>query len=504
MSEGAPSESVARGAANRTSLPALASRSVLWVGLGKASNALIQIGVTAVLARLLSASDFGVIAMVVVLSGFLNILAEAGMSTTVVQKRELDRDSLSSLFWLGLGVASVTAAALALCSPWVAKLFGEPRLTPVVAWMSLGLVFLSLGRVPNGLLQRAFKFRELAFIEASAAVGSGVVGVWLGLTGLGYFALVAQTLVSGLLNAGLRLAFSGFRPRLHFDYSKIKSATGYSGNVTAFAAINYWARNLDKALIGRSLGAAELGFYGRAYALMLHPLEAIGGVINPSLHPILSALQGDPERMTRAYIKVARLVALLALPSMCILGAMAPELVRTVWGPNWEPSIRVFSILCLVGSVQPIGSTFGAVFLATNKTRLLAIVGAVNAVVIMAGIAIGVPFGIDGAAIGYSLGYSAIFFPTMYVVLRVLLRGSALDMVKILAPALLVAAPVMGALYGFNRLLRGQWGDLPHLLAGLLLGVVVWLLAFALVDRPLFLEARSLLPNPFKPKTPRS
>src|SRR5690349_13750080 len=103
MSEGAPSESVARGAANRTSLPALASRSVLWVGLGKASNALIQIGVTAVLARLLSASDFGVIAMVVVLSGFLNILAEAGMSTTVVQKRELDRDSLSSLFWLGLG-----------------------------------------------------------------------------------------------------------------------------------------------------------------------------------------------------------------------------------------------------------------------------------------------------------------------------------------------------------------------------------------------------------------
>jgi O-antigen/teichoic acid export membrane protein len=497
MSEGPHSES-ARGAANRPSLPALASRSVLWIGVGKAANALISLSVTAVLARLLTASDFGIIAMVVVFSGFLNILAEAGMSTTVVQKRELDEDSLSSLFWLGLGIASATAATLAIGSGWVAQLFGESRLTPVVAWMSLGLVFLSLGRVPNGLLQRAFKFRELAAIELVAAVSSGVVGVWMALTGSGYFALVAQTLCSGLVNAALRLAFSGFRPRLRFDYGKIKSVTGYSGDVTAFAAINYWARNLDKALIGRTLGAAELGFYGRAYALMLHPMEAINGIINPSLHPILSSLQGDPERMTRAYIKIARLVAMLALPSMCILGTLAPELVRTIWGPNWQPSIRVFAILCLVGSVQPIGSTFGSVFLATNKTRMLAILGAVNSVIMMIGIALGVPFGIDGAAIGYSIGYGAIFFPTMYIVVAVLLRGSALDMLRILGPATLASLPVLGALYGFNWLLRGQWGDLPHLLAGLTVGATVWVISFALVDRPLLLEARSLMPKPFK------
>jgi PST family polysaccharide transporter len=477
---------------------------VLWVSVGKATNALVSIGVTAVLTRLLTASDFGVIAMVIVLSGFLNIVAEAGVSTTVVQKRELDRRSLSSLFWFGLGVANIAAVMLALGSPLVARLFGEPRLTEVVAWMSLGLVFLSLGRLPNGLLQRAFKFRELALIEAIAALVSGVVGVGLALYGAGYMALVAQSLSAAFVNAVLRLILSGFRPLLYFDYSEIKHATHYSGNVTAFAAINYWARNLDKALIGHSLGAAQLGFYGRAYALMLHPLEAIGGIINPSLHPILSALQGDRARMTRAYIKVARLVALLAVPSMCILGALAPELVRTIWGPNWEPSIRVFSILCFVGSVQPIGSTFGSVFLATNRTGALARLGAINTVVIATGIVVGVQFGIDGAAIGYSIGYAAIFLPTMYFVVAVLLDGALIDLFRILVPAVLAGIPVLGTLATFNWMFRDRLSDVSHLLVGLFVGVVVWVSAFRVIDQPLFAEAHALLPKPFRRRPPIS
>jgi PST family polysaccharide transporter len=317
----------------------------------------------------------------------------------------------------------------------------------------------------------------------------------LALAGAGYFALVCQTLLSGLANAVLRLLVSRFRPKLVFDKQTLRSVGAYSGGVTAFAAINYWARNLDKALIGRSLGAAELGFYGRAYALMLYPLEAITGVINPSMHPLFSAMQNDPERMTRAYLKIVRLIATLAFPTMCVLALLAPELVHTIWGRQWGPSVEVFAILCFVGAVQPIGSTFGFVFLVTNRTRLLAIVGGFNSVVMMAGIALGVRYGIRGVAIGYSLAYGSIFLPTMYLVVARLLTGRLLDIARIFASAASVAAPVWLALYGFNRVVRGSLPEAVHLVLGVLLGVSIWLAAFAVLDRAFFREALAMLPK---------
>jgi len=490
-----PSAEVAEPAAAAPSLRAMASRSVLWTALGKASNSLISLLVTALLTRLLTPADFGIVAMVVVISGFLGIMAEAGVSTAVVQKRDLAPEALSTLFWSGLGLGLVAALLLAAASPLIARFFGEPRLTSVVTCLSISFVFLAMGRIPNGLLERAFRFQHLAAAEVIAAILSGVVGIVLAYSGAGYFALVFQTLVSSFLNATLRLVFSGFRPKLVFQASALKAVSGYSGGVTAFSAINYWARNLDKALIGRALGAAELGFYGRAYALMLFPLEGITGIINPSLHPLLSAMQGDLERMTRAYLKIARLVATLAVPAMCVLGALAPEIVHTVWGKQWDPSVRVFTILCFVGSIQPIGSTFGVVFLATNRTRLLAVVGLVNSLVMMGGIALGVRFGIRGVAIGYSLAYGAIFLPTMYLVVAVLLKGRLSDILKVFASPLAVSAPVLTGLLAFNHAVRGALPEPIHLCCGVILGVVLWFAALTLIDRKLMAEARSFLPG---------
>jgi teichuronic acid exporter len=483
------------------SLKGMASRSVVWNAIGKASNTIISLLVTALLTRILTPADFGVVAMVMVISSFLNIMAEAGVSTAVVQKRDLDARALSTLFWMGIAISLVAGAGLALASPLVALLFAEPRLKPVVAILSMSFVFLAMGRIPNGLLERSFRFRELAASEVVAAAASGVVGILLARAGAGYFALVFQTLVSGFLNAVMRLSFARFRPRLVFDVGALRAVTGYSTGVTAFSAINYWARNLDKALIGRALGAAQLGFYGRAYALMLYPLEAISSIVNPSLHPLFSAMQGDLPRMTRAYLKIARLVACLTLPAMCMLGALAPEIVHAVWGKQWDPSVRVFAILCFVGSIQPVGSTFGAVFLATNRTRLLAGVGLVNSIVMMTGIALGVRFGIRGVAIGYSLAYGAIFLPTMYLVVAVLLKGTARDIIGIFASALAIGAPVLLGLLAFNHALRGKLSEPVHLACGVLLGVVLWLLAFSLVDKKLLAEARSFLPCRRPPRT---
>jgi len=471
-----------------------ALRSLLWTAIGKYSNNLVTLVVMAVLSRLLTPADFGVIAMVVVISAFLSIFAEAGLSTAIVQKRELDDDALSSLFWFGIGLGVLTAAALAAAAPLVSLLFGEPRLTPIVRAMAIGFLFVALGRVPTGLLERGFRFREIALCDLVSSVSTGLVGIAAAIAGAGYWALVLQSLAGSLFGALLRLYVSRFQPRRVLRFDKVRAVWGYSGGVTAFAAINYWARNLDKALIGRFLGPAQLGYYGRAYALMLYPLETINGILNPTLHPILSELQSEPQRMARAYLSIAKLVASIAIPAMTVMGVLAPELVRTIWGPQWDPSVGVFAILCIVGTVQPVGATFGSVFLASNRTKLLALSGLVNSVVVMAGMAAGLPWGIEGVAVGYSIGYGLIFFPTMYIVFVRLLGLRIVDMLQVLGTPILMALASLAALTGYNALLRGRWGDLPHLLVGLLAALVLWGVSFGLFDRRLLGEASTLMP----------
>lgn len=476
---------------------------MLWTAVGKYSNTIIAVGVTAVLTRLLTPADFGIVAMVVVISGFMSILAEAGLSTAVVQKRELDDTGLSSLFWVGLGLGAGMALVLAASSPLVAMLFKEPRLKPVVALMGLGFLFVALGRVPNGLLERSFRFREIALADFVAAVAGGALGITGALLGFGYYALVAETLAFALVAALMRLYLSGFRPRRVFQASSIRSVGHYSGGVTAFTAINYWARNLDKALIGRFLGAAELGFYGRAYALMLVPIQAINGVVNPTLHPVLATLQHDREQMAHTYLKIAKTVAIVAIPTMCVMASLAPELVRTIWGPKWGPSVPVFLVLCIVGAVQPVGATFGAVFLSLNRTKWLAISGLVNAVILMTGMAIGVQHGISGVAIGYSIAYGVIFFPTMYLVVVVLLKRHISDMLTVLGSAVAVAAIVLSAMFGFNTILRGRWASAPHMVVGILVGLCVWIAACAVIERSVLVGAWGMLPEGFRARLAR-
>jgi O-antigen/teichoic acid export membrane protein len=484
----------AASATAQTTLRAEASRSLFWTAAGKYVNSLLTLGVMAVLSRKLSPEDFGLVAMVTVVSAFLAVLADAGLATTVVQKRELSHDALSTLFWASLGLGAVMAGLMLLASPIVARVFGEPRLVTVMSVLGVGFVTGALGKVPTGLLTRALDFRSTAMSDTLAAVLAGTVGVTLALLGAGYWALVVQSLTNGFVNAVIRFWASGFRPRWVFAKEHLGSASQYSGGVVAFNAINYWARNLDKALIGRYLGSAELGYYGRAYALMLLPLDTLNGVLGPVLHPLLARLQDDRARMARAYSRIAKLVACVALPVMAALAALAPEVVRTLWGPQWGRSVDVFAVLCLIGGFQPVSATFGSVFLALNRTRLLAIVGFVNAGILMLGMALGVPFGIIGVATGYASAYALIFLPTLAIVVIGLLGGTTRDLVSLLIAPILIGACVFAVLVPYNWALRGRWPELAHLTGGLALALVAWIAAFALLDRATLHDALGLLP----------
>jgi PST family polysaccharide transporter len=196
---------------------------------------------------------------------------------------------------------------------------------------------------------------------------------------------------------------SHWRPQWIFEWAEVKTVSSYSLNLTGYSIFNYFIRNADNLLIGRYLGAQELGYYHLAYRILWYPLGTISGVIGRVMFPTYAQIQEDDARFRRAYLKVARSIALLTFPMMLGLLVLAEPFILTMFGTQWSPVILLVMILAPVGLVQAIGTTVGAIYLAKGRTDWMFKWGIGTGILAMTAFVIGLQWGIIGVATAYAI-----------------------------------------------------------------------------------------------------
>ena len=340
-----------------------AASGVAWTTLAKVVSQATGIGVTLLLARLLTPRDFGLVGMVSVFSGFVALLGELGFGAALVQRSELEERHLSTVFWFNSAAGLVLGAAMAAAAPLLAEFYGEPKLIGLTRAVALSFVIMPLGAVIaalRGLGPWALVLRSLT------VAGAGVVGLWL---------------------------VAGWRPRVLFDARALKELLGFSANLFAFNAVNYWARNGDQLLIGKFLGAASVGIYARAYSTMTMPISEVTSVLTKVMFPTLSRLQHRHDELRALYLRSLQNIALLTFPLMSVLLAVASPFVLSVFGPNWAEVVPVLQVLCPVAMLQSIGTTVGWIYQATGRTDVMFRYGAIVSPLILGSIGVGVALG---------------------------------------------------------------------------------------------------------------
>jgi PST family polysaccharide transporter len=357
-------------------------------------------------------------------------LTDVGLRAAVVQFRDLSRAGLSTVFWLSAGVGAVLALALSISSRLIADFAHLPALSPVLVAISCGLFFSSICAVPLGLMNLKMEFRKTAIVEMVSECGAGCAAIGLALHGFRYWALVGQNLTATAMACLLYFAVSGWRPSFAFDLAQVRRITLLSTNMLGFNALNYWARSLDTLLIGRYLGSGQLGYYNRAYSLMMYPYSMLHTAVTPVLHSALSSMQHDLARMRQTYLKLAKISLMISLSMSATFAMLAKPLVVTIWGAQWLPSVPVFRLLCVVAAIQPILAASGSVYIARNRADLLFKLGAVYIAAVCAGFVLGLHWGILGVAAGYAVANLLVIPPTLgFIVLR-LLEGRFSDLLR--------------------------------------------------------------------------
>lgn len=354
------------------SLQKSAASGIKWTTVSSITTTALQFIQLAVLARLLSPEDFGLMAMVAVVIGFAAAYADMGISAAIIHRQDATREQLSSLYWLNLLAGLLVYLIVLAVTPAIVALYGEPRISELMPLITLTFLINPLGTQFQLLLQKNLRFRRLALIEISAALVGASVAVVTARFGQGVFALIWGTLSSNatstvlLLIVGLR----EWRPQWHFRSVDLKGYLSFGCYQMGERSVNYFNSTLDQLLIGSLLGAQTLGYYKLAWSLAIQPIGRINSILTRVAFPLFARIQNEPERLQKGFLLVLRMLSIVNAPLLLGLAAVAPLLIAVVFGEQWIPAVPLVQVLAFVTLMRSMGNPVGSLLLAKGRADL--------------------------------------------------------------------------------------------------------------------------------------
>lgn len=427
-----------------------------WMAGGRGVTAVAQFLVLAVLARLLTPADFGVVSAAMIVIGFSGIFSKLGLGPALVQRPDLEPRHLQTAATASILFGVLVGSVIWLGAPLVAGFFRIPQVEQVLRVLAWVFPLQGLVVVAESILLKDLQFRRLANLDVlSFTCGYGLVGIVCAAAGLGVWALVAGHIAQSLLKTTILLFISPLPRRLGMERRAFAELMYFGGGLTAAKIANHVALDADNIVVGRWLGTAALGIYGRAYQLMATPTKLFGTALDDVLFPILARVQGEVERLATGYRRSVALVAILMLPSSTIFFVLAPEVVYVALGEGWEEVVGPFRVLAAGMLLRTSYKMSDSIARSTGAVYRRAWRQFIYAFLVVAGSWVGQHWGVVGVASGV-LGALLVNFLIMAQLGLDITRMSWWTFLEAHLPAALLSAVVGGLVWGIVTLLRAQ------------------------------------------------
>ena len=347
----------------------LARAAAKWAVILLALRQILTIGTTMVVSRYVSPEEFGIAGMVLSFVAFL-VLFDTGLTWVTVQSPNLEREKVNALFAFGVLLGVLLWLAAFIAGPLLATFYGQPELEVVSLIMGAAVFLNSLTTQPAALLKRQLKQKTTNIVDTVALLISSIVAVAMAVAHTGYWAVIGQAVALQAVRSVLLFIYSGYRPtwptRIGSAVPELKMGMG----LALSNYICYFQLYLGGILVGRYFGGAILGNYQKAYGVKSMPTAYATMVVTDVMVSSLSALSTDRDRMGAAYLKALRLIAFVGCPAGAILYAIAPEVIRILYGAQWGGAVPLLEWYSVAAVALPISTTTIWLFLASGQVRL--------------------------------------------------------------------------------------------------------------------------------------
>jgi O-antigen/teichoic acid export membrane protein len=384
-----------------------------WTFVGMGGQLALQILTIAILARLVTPEEYGVMGMALVITGLSQIFSTLGLAPAVVQKPDLIAPEISAARVVSVMLGAICGAIVFILAPSLEAVTGIPRLADVLRVLSCVFVIEGLSAVAEALIQRRLEFRTLAKINFAAyALGYCPLSILVAYFGSGIWGLVAGTVGSSAVRMSLLLRAEKSPFTLRWQMSHILPLANFGTRISIGNMAGYAAGQGDNFIVGSLLGATQLGFYGRAYKLMALPASIFGQAVDKVVFPAIASIQLDRDRIKVAFRRGIVATCCVVLPASVVIWIVAPEMVQILLGSRWTGVVPALRILA-VGMFFRVGIKLGDIVArgTGNADAILKCKAAYGLAVLVLAL-IGARYGIEGVAVGVtvSLGFAYALF----------------------------------------------------------------------------------------------
>jgi len=443
---------------------------------------------TAILARLITRGEFGIVGFAVTTMSFLDAVRDLGIGLALIQRRDDVETAASTAFWMNIMSNLVIWLLAVLASPFVANFFREPLVTTVLPILSINFLISSLGGVHDALLQREMQFSKRIIPAISEALSKGGVSIAIALLGGGVWALVFGQIVGRFAYAAVAWQVMPWRPAFEFSVPIARELFSFGYKISLDSLISNFQANIDYVFIGRFLGSEGLGLYTIAYRIPEMIIINLCIVIAQVLFPAYSILQTDPEQLKRGMLATLRYISIVTFPVGLGLALVSLPFTRVVFGSDWDDAAPIMAMLALYGVFLAVSWNIGDVYKAVNRPDILWKTAVFEFALLGPTLYVLAQDSPLAVATGHAI-IAAIVSVIRLIIASILIELSLVSIARQFIPSG-ISAGVMGvAVYGTLYVFEDS-PSLLQLVAGVVVGGVSYLGLIALFERELVDQLR--------------
>jgi PST family polysaccharide transporter len=397
--------------------------------VGQVASIGLRLGSIVVLARLLEPGDFGLVAMVLAVTGIYELFTSAGLSMATTQRAQVSKEQNTTLFYINVLLGVFLALLCVASAPLLVALYGEPRLFWITAAMGIGLLFDCAGIQHVAMMHRELQYARLSLIEFAALAAGVGLAIVLATAGAGYWALVVMAIVPPTVITVCAWLYVGWLPGLPAWQPGTFELVKFGGTITLNTLVVHVAFSMDKLLLGRYWGAEVLGFYGRAKALINFGSSSLHSAVGPVVFVALSRMQDDTARKNAYFLKAYMLVNSVTIPATLLCAIHSEDLVAILLGQKWHEAAPIFRYLAPTVLVFGIITPFAWLLQSTGYQNHSLAMGFITAILLNGAYALGLPYGATGMALAVSIAMSIWMLPQIiwFVQITSLRTGNVLS-----------------------------------------------------------------------------
>lgn len=448
-------------------------KGLFWSSIERFGTQGVQFLFGIMLARLLSPSDYGIIAMPMIFLALAQVFIDGGFGSALIRKSNLCEEDLSTTFYFNIVVGICSYIILFLTSQWIADFYDTPILSGILKVTALTVLFNPLCVVQQTLLTRKIDFKTQAKVSVSAQLFTGLIGISMAYNGYGVWSLVFQQVGGYLLRTILLWYYGRWYPKTGWSRESFNYLWGFGSKILIAGLMETAYRNIYAVLIGKIYTPSELGNYTRASQFSQLPSSNITGVLQRVTYPVLSTMQDDNDRLRLNYRKLLRMTAMLIFPLMIGLSAISYPLINLLLGEKWLATVILLKIICFDMMWYPVHAINVNLLQVKGRSDLVLKTEIAKKIVGVTVLIITIPMGIVPLCVGMVISSILALVINTYYTGKLINVGFFVQVVDIL-PILIICSGMYIFIEAVNLI---SMKDYLHIIADLILGATFYIIS---------------------------